>query len=105
MPSFLLSRKTPQKAASVPCSKSTRRSSPERPAVIARRWASVGGVRSNVVIWHGILTHSILKLLKLFPPLVARGGGRPAGRRCLGRPSSLGRGGRHGGRLGRHDLF
>src|ERR1700730_9619895 len=83
MPSFLLSRKTPQKAASVPCSRSTRRSSPERPAVIARRCASVGGVRSKAVIWHGILTHSI-RTLKLFPPLVALGGDRPAGRKCPG---------------------
>src|SRR5260370_5210477 len=97
MPSFLLSRKTPQKAASVPCSRSTRRSSPEGPAVMARRSVSVGGVRSKVVISQGILTHSTRGENSFHPPVGP--GGRGHGFSGLGRlRGSTLRLGRHGGR-------
>src|SRR5450631_138885 len=57
MPSFLLSRNTPQNAASVPCSSNTRRSSPVRSAVISRRCASVGGVMSNALMGPILSSH------------------------------------------------
>src|SRR5271155_4795209 len=66
MPSFLLSRNTPQRAASVPCCSRTRRSSSLNPAVISRRSFSVGGVISKVAMAFlltiggvgGILSHN-----------------------------------------------
>src|ERR1700733_13563550 len=66
MPSFLLSRNTPQNAASVPCCSRTCRSGPLNPAIISRRSFSLGGVISKVAMAYlmryrwgtgGILSH------------------------------------------------
>src|SRR5262249_13633044 len=58
-PSRFSSRKTPQKAASVPCSSSTCRSSSLRSATRIRNSSLLGGVRSN---W-SVLTSCIPMLL------------------------------------------
>src|ERR1700691_2473660 len=50
MPSLLLSRNTPQNAASVPCCSRTCRSGPLNPAIISRRSFSLGGVISKVAM-------------------------------------------------------